>query len=106
MSNATFVEAMIVGVLLIALGAWMHFLRTPLADRETRLLMRRLAVGYLVAALGFAVMLVLLWKRLTSLHTVPDGVDPTSLGALDIGLAAFAVAESSRTVLVVRRRRA
>jgi hypothetical protein len=104
MSNAVFVEYYMVGFLFVSLGSWMHWLRTPAADRATRSLWRRLAVAFLVTGVSFAILLVLMWTRLNSLHTMPPTHDPTALVTVVAGCAAFAGWEIVHTVLAGRRR--
>jgi phosphatidylglycerophosphate synthase len=104
MSNAVFVEALIVGCLFVSLGSWMHWRRAAAADRATRSRWRRLAVGFLVSGVSFSILLVLMWTRLNALHTMPPSNDPTALVTVAAGCAAFAVWETVHTVLAGRRR--
>jgi mannose/fructose/N-acetylgalactosamine-specific phosphotransferase system component IIC len=95
---------MIVACLLVSHGTWMHVPRIPPVEREAHVLWRRLAVGYLMFALGFAVVLALMWARLNALPTALGGTNPTLLLVIMAGLAVYAAVEAVRTALAIQRR--
>jgi hypothetical protein len=104
MSNAFFIEAFVVGYLLLSFGCWMHFMGAGTVERETRAVTRRIAIVCQVFALAFSFALLIQWSRLDSLHTlaVRGAVGPIFV---DAALAAFAVAETGLTLRAALRRR-